>query len=84
MLMEANAGNFYAGFFEDLPERLTTDGSSGSAPRNGDLIYYKPWGNLGLYHHADGGHDDNVIPIGVVESGMEQLNRLERGQVTSG
>lgn len=65
-----------------LPERLTTDGSSGSAPRNGNLIYYVPWGNLGFFYNADGGHDDNVITIGRVESSMEQLYRLERGQVT--
>lgn len=65
-----------------LPERLSTDGSPGSAPRNGDLIYYKPWGNLGFVYNADGGHDDNVITVGRVESGMEHLNRIEEGQVT--
>ncbi|MFJ8581783.1 cyclophilin-like fold protein [Micromonospora sp. NPDC093277] len=65
-----------------LPERLTTDGSPGSAPQNGNLIYYVPWGNLGFFYNADGGHDDNVITIGRVESGVEQLDRLERGEVT--
>jgi hypothetical protein len=45
-------------------------------------FYYKPWGNLGFLHNAGGGHDDNVISIGTIESGMDQLNRLERGQVT--
>jgi hypothetical protein len=65
-----------------LPKRLTTDGSSGGAPRNGDLIYYKPWGNIGFFYNAGGGHDDNVIPIGTVESGTDQVDRLERGAVS--
>ena len=67
-----------------LPERLTTSGSPGAATRNGDLIYYVPWGNLGFFYNADpdGDVSDDVITIGTVESGMDQLNRLERGQVT--
>jgi hypothetical protein len=64
-----------------LPERLATDGSSGSSPSDGDLIYYKPWGNIGFFYTAGGGHDDNVIPIGTVESGMEHLTRLDQGPV---
>jgi len=63
-----------------LLARLNTDGSPGSAPRNGNLIYYKPWGNIGFFYNADGGHDDNLITIGTVESGIENLDRLE-GQV---
>ena len=66
-----------------LPQRLTTDGSPGHASRNGDLIYYVPWGNLGLFYNADGGGPSNdVIAIGTVESGMQHINRLEQGQVT--
>ncbi|MEU0882499.1 cyclophilin-like fold protein [Lentzea sp. NPDC005914] len=65
-----------------LSERLTTNGSSGTATRNGDLIYYVPWGNLGFFYNAGGGPSDDVITIGTVESGMDQLNRLEQGQVT--
>jgi hypothetical protein len=66
-----------------LAERLTTDGSPGSAPSAGDLIYYKPWGNIGFFYIAASGHDDNVIPIGTVESGVEQVDRLERGTVNA-
>ena len=68
-----------------LPERLTTEGSPGAAPRNGDLIYFEPWGNLGFFYNAepDAGVDDRVITIGTVESGMDQLDRLETGQVTA-
>ncbi|MFU8854353.1 cyclophilin-like fold protein [Micromonospora sp. SL1-18] len=65
-----------------LPERLTTEGSPGSAPRNGTLIYYKPWGNIGFYYNAAGGHGDNLITIGTAESGVDQLDGLGRGQVT--
>ncbi|MFU8874582.1 cyclophilin-like fold protein [Micromonospora sp. SL4-19] len=65
-----------------LPHRLDTDGSPGSTPSNGTLIYYKPWGNLGFYYNATGGHDDNLIPLGTVETGMDQLDRLEQGQIT--
>jgi hypothetical protein len=67
-----------------LPQRLTTDGSPGAATHNGDLIYFVPWGNLGFFYNADpdGGVSDDVITIGTVESGLDQLNRLERGHVT--
>ena len=66
-----------------LPERLTTDGSPSHAARNGDLIYYVPWGNLGLFYNADdGGSSNDVIAIGTVESGTEHINRLEQSQVT--
>jgi hypothetical protein len=68
-----------------LPECLTTEGSPGAAPRNGHLIYFVPWGNLGFFYNAvpDAGVDDDVITIGTVESGMDQLARLETGQVTA-
>lgn len=65
-----------------LTEPLTTGGSPGSAPRDGTLIYYKPWGNLGFYYNATGGHDDNLITLGTVESGMDRFEGLERGPVT--
>ncbi len=68
-----------------LPERLTTDGSPGAAPRNGHLIYFEPWGNLGFFYNADpdAAVDDRVITIGTVESGMAHLERLQTGQVTA-
>ncbi|MEU6718756.1 cyclophilin-like fold protein [Nonomuraea sp. NPDC046802] len=36
-----------------LPRRLNHDGSPGSDPENGDLIYYTPWGNLGFLEDAN-------------------------------
>src|SRR5688572_22055131 len=68
----------------DLPRRLTTQGSTGSAPANGDLIYFVPWGNLGFFYNAerrDVTFDDRVIPIGTIETGYERLNDLETGTV---
>lgn len=33
-----------------LPRELAYEGSPGSDPEDGDLIYYIPWGNLGFYY----------------------------------
>jgi hypothetical protein len=68
----------------DLPRGLTTQGSTGSAPANGDLIYFVPWGNLGFFYNAgrrDASFDDRVIPIGTIETGYDRLNDLETGPV---
>ena len=65
-----------------LAAPLATHGSPGSAPGDGTLVYYKPWGNLGFYYNATGGHDDNLITLGTVESGMDGLDRIERSPVT--
>jgi hypothetical protein len=67
-----------------LPRELTTEGSTGSAPANGDLIYFVPWGNLGFFYNAarrDASYDDQVIPIGTIETGDERLDDLESGPV---
>src|SRR5215204_1707656 len=58
----------------DLPRRLTTQGSTGGPPANGDLICFVPWGNIGFFYDAarrDVSFDDQVIPIGTVESGYD-------------
>ena len=68
-----------------LPRRLTTEGSTGRAPANGDLIYFVPWGNLGFFYNAerrDRSYDDRVILIGTVEAGYERLGDLETGPVS--
>ena len=64
-----------------LPRELTTEGSPGTEPVTGDLIYYVPWGNLGFFYNDGGSYSDQVIPIGTVESGLELLNELETGLV---
>src|SRR5215213_9593728 len=68
----------------DLPHRLATEGSTGRAPANGDLICFVPWGNLGFFYDAarrDASYDDRVIPIGTIETGDEFLDELETGPV---
>ena len=61
---------------------LALDGSPGSDPENGDLIYFIPWGNLGFYYNAAGiGYSDQTLHIGSYEASREQLEGLE-GTVT--
>ena len=67
----------------DLPRELVTQGSPGSDPENGDLIYFKPWGNLGFYYNTDGiGYSDQTIHLGTYEATGEQLELLEGNNVT--
>ncbi len=66
-----------------LPRKLNIEGSSGSDPEDGDLIYFVPWGNLGFYYNTNGvGYSDDVIYIGRYEATVDQLERLEDGEVT--
>ena len=65
-----------------LPRRLRHRGSPGSDPKNGDLIYFVPWGNLGFYYNAEGiGYSDATIHLGTYDAPLDQLERLE-GRVT--
>ena len=65
-----------------LPRKLTHSGSPGSDPKDGDLIYFVPWGNLGFYYNAEGiGYSDDTIHLGTYEASLDQLERLE-GEVT--
>ena len=62
---------------------LTTEGSPGSDPEDGDLIYFAPWGNLGFYYNADGiEYSDATIHIGTYTATADQLALLEGGTVT--
>ena len=48
-----------------LPRKLRHSGSPGSDPKDGDLIYFVPWGNLGFYYNAEGiGYSDATIHLG--------------------
>jgi hypothetical protein len=65
-----------------LPRKLRYRGSRGSDPKNGDLIYYVPWGNLGFYYNAEGiGYSDDTIHLGTYDASRDLLERLE-GKVT--
>jgi hypothetical protein len=66
-----------------LPRELDTAGSPGHDPDDGDLIYFVPWGNLGFYYNTDGiGFSDQVIHIGTFDATLDQLERLDTGNVT--
>lgn len=66
----------------DIPDGLTKQGSPGSDPEDGDLIYFAPWGNLGFYYDASGiGFSEDTMHIGTYDATRQQLDRLE-GPVT--
>ena len=49
-----------------------------------DVIWFVPWGNLGFFYNAerrDVSFDNQVIPIGAIETGYERLSDLETGPV---
>ena len=60
-----------------LPRKLTEDGSGPFGNEQpGDLCYFKPWGNLALFH--DNYRWDGLIRLGRFEGGFEPL--LVRGK----
>ncbi|MBB4910666.1 cyclophilin-like fold protein [Actinophytocola algeriensis] len=66
----------------DLPRELNHEGTPGSDPEDGDLIYFIPWGNLGFYYNAEGiEYSDQTLHLGTYDATAEELARLE-GQVT--
>ena len=66
-----------------LPRELNHEGSPGSDPEDGDLIYFTPWGNLGFYYDAAGvGYSDQTLHIGTYAASLEQLNLLQGDDVT--
>lgn len=67
----------------DLPRPLKHEGSPGSDPENGHLIYFVPWGNLGFYYNAEGvGFSDQTLHLGTYNATTEQLERLEGREAT--
>ena len=75
LTLEEYAGREKIGY---LPRALTVDGSPGSDPDDGDLIYFIPWGNLGFYYNAQGiGYSAQTLHIGTYEASLDQLEALE-------
>lgn len=65
------------------PRNLKYNGSPGSDPEDGDLIYYVPWGNIGFYYDASGiGYSDQTLHLGTYKASPEQLKKLEGRTVT--
>lgn len=43
-----------------LPKRLDTRGLNGYDPQIGDLFYFSPWGNVGIFYEKQGFHSGLV------------------------
>jgi hypothetical protein len=57
----------------DLPRRLSTAGSPGSAePNAGDLAFYAPWGNLAIFYR-DAPRADGLVIIGRLTGGGAEV-----------
>ena len=66
-----------------LPRQLAHDGSPGSDPEDGHLIYYVPWGNIGFYYNAAGiGYSDQTIHLGAYTASLDELQQVEGRDVT--
>lgn len=66
-----------------LPRELDIEGSPGSDPEDGDLIYFTPWGNLGFYYDASGiEHSDQTLHLGTYDATRDELDALQGADVT--
>lgn len=73
MTLEEYAGREKIGYFE---RKLATEGSPGSDPEDGDLIYFIPWGNIGFYYNTSGiGYSDQTVHIGTYDASPEKLEQ---------
>jgi len=62
---------------------LAIEGSPGSDPEDGDLIYFSPWGNLGFYYDAAGiGFASETIHLGRFDATPAQLAAFDDADVT--
>ncbi|MEV0785357.1 cyclophilin-like fold protein [Streptomyces sp. NPDC050423] len=63
----------------DLPRKLTTDGAPApAAAKVGDIAYYAPWGNLALFNQNGPSASDDLLILGRLDVGADQLGRAER------
>ncbi|MFJ3210443.1 cyclophilin-like fold protein [Streptomyces flaveolus] len=56
------------------PRRLDTGGApEPTAAKAGDLAYYAPWGNLALFHRDGPSASADLLVLGHIDAGPEQL-----------
>ncbi|CAM2844413.1 cyclophilin-like fold protein [Helicobacter burdigaliensis] len=55
-----------------LPKALKVKGSSAYKPQIGDLFYYVPWGNIGIFYALQNASDD-LVYLGKVQGNLEAL-----------
>lgn len=64
-----------------LPRKLTSQGApEGYTPREGDMAYYAPWGNLAIFH-KDFTYSRGLVKLGTLLSGMDILRQKGAVQV---
>ncbi|KQR46836.1 hypothetical protein ASF82_05370 [Frigoribacterium sp. Leaf164] len=62
---------------------LIVEGSPGSDPEDGDLIYFTPWGNIGFYYDASGiDYSEKTIHLGSYDATPDQLAAFDDTDVT--
>lgn len=62
---------------------LTVEGSPGSDPEDGDLIYFSPWGNIGFYYNAAGiEYSDDTVHLGSYDATPAELADFDGADVT--
>lgn len=69
----------------ELAEQIryrTRETSPGSDPKDGDLIYFAPWGDIGFDYDASGvGYADQTIHIGKFTASPTELEKLDERPV---
>lgn len=63
----------------DLPRELDTSGApEPAAARTGDIAYYAPWGNLALFYRDGPAASADLLILGHLDVGADQLGRAGR------
>ncbi|MDT0567692.1 cyclophilin-like fold protein [Streptomyces sp. DSM 3412] len=63
----------------DLPRALDTSGApEPAAARTGDIAYYAPWGNLALFYRDGPAASADLLILGHLDVGADQLGRAAR------
>lgn len=64
-----------------LSERLdVSEAPNSCSPKDGDLTYYSPWGNLAFFCQ-DFRNSNGLIPLGKIISGRENLDKIDKSSV---
>ncbi|MCA1222891.1 cyclophilin-like fold protein [Streptomyces sp. 8L] len=62
-----------------LPRKLDTDGAPAPvAAKVGDIAYYAPWGNLALFYQDGPAPSADLLVLGHLDVGADQLGRATR------
>ncbi|WP_324611158.1 cyclophilin-like fold protein [Streptomyces rimosus] len=63
----------------DLPRKLDTSGApEPAAAKVGDIAYYAPWGNLALFYQDGPSASADLLILGHLDVGADQLGRATR------